>query len=66
MILSIITAAMKIGALILGNAYLAKWLGYYHLWLDKIATPELKRATETQYQILNKEFEDVVNRRPPV
>lgn len=65
MILQIIGGVVKIGAMLLGDALLAKWLGTARLYWDKLIDPTLKQKTIVQYETLNKEFETIVNQKGP-
>ncbi len=63
---TIIGGVISLAAMFFGNALLAKWLGAARLWWDSKVTPELKKATEEEYQRLNKQLGDILNRPPPI
>lgn len=65
-ITTIIGGIVGITAGIFGNALLARWLGAWRMYYDSLIDPKLKAMTEAEYQILNKEAQDIINQKPPI
>ena len=62
--LTIIGYGLNIAAMIVGDMLLAKWLGALNLYIDRFATPAMKKAVADEYQRQITEWDNLPTRPP--
>ncbi len=63
--LDIIGSVMKIGALILGDKILAKWVGAAKFWFRKMADASFKAKVDAEYNASASAWEQMREERKP-